>query len=266
MFPSLISHAPPLPAAHPPDEDPNEAIYEALTPFYNGGHDREGRPIHWERTGVYNLPKVFKLLTPEDLVQRHIREQALALQNMEVGACGWSDGSHHGLAPALIQTLHLPCSFTEKVQGARQACGPAGRHHGPQGPIPLTQQQGPRRLSRVFPRRSGKAICFLILLPYTHAPPDFAHSPRRHTVLQAFFPETLGHCFLINAPWIFHPLWAIVKPWLDSHTRSKFHVLGEAKTDAASPNVRSPTALTQRIRLNLLITRWRLPRYPSQAH
>ena len=44
---------------------------------------------------------------------------------------------------------------------------------------------------------------------------------------QAYFPETLGACFLINAPWIFHPLWAIVRPWLDPHTRDKFHVLGE---------------------------------------
>eukprot|EP00042_Codosiga_hollandica_P012941 m.29452 g.29452 ORF g.29452 m.29452 type:complete len:256 (-) comp40552_c0_seq2:137-904(-) len=40
------------------------------------------------------------------------------------------------------------------------------------------------------------------------------------------YPETLEHLFIINAPWIFKPLWAIIKPWLDPVTRAKFHVLG----------------------------------------
>ena len=135
----------------PKDEDPNEAIYEALTPFYNGGHDRDGRPIHWERTGVYNLPKVFKLLTPEDLVQRHIREQAIALENMEVRCmdCGVAQ-----VAVSLVPPLATPrtrsslsLAATEKVRGARAPSDAAGRHHGPQRPVALAQLQGPGRLS-----------------------------------------------------------------------------------------------------------------------
>jgi hypothetical protein len=33
--------------------------------------------------------------------------------------------------------------------------------------------------------------------------------------------------FFLNSPWIFRPLWAIVRPWLDPVTKRKFHVLGE---------------------------------------
>jgi hypothetical protein len=30
--------------------------------------------------------------------------------------------------------------------------------------------------------------------------------------------------FLINAPWIFKPLFAMMKPWVDTVTIQKFHV------------------------------------------
>lgn len=42
----------------------------------------------------------------------------------------------------------------------------------------------------------------------------------------SYYPETLGHFYIINAPWIFMPLWALIKPWLDPVTRDKFTVLG----------------------------------------
>lgn len=43
---------------------------------------------------------------------------------------------------------------------------------------------------------------------------------------QSFYPERLGHLFLINAPWIFKPVWAIISHWIDPVTREKFHILG----------------------------------------
>lgn len=45
-------------------------------------------------------------------------------------------------------------------------------------------------------------------------------------LVQAYYPETLGEMFIINAPWVFTPLWAMIRPWLDPVTRAKFHVLG----------------------------------------
>jgi hypothetical protein len=41
-----------------------------------------------------------------------------------------------------------------------------------------------------------------------------------------YYPERLGAFFIINAPWIFKSLWALVRPWLDARTQRKFHVLG----------------------------------------
>jgi hypothetical protein len=32
--------------------------------------------------------------------------------------------------------------------------------------------------------------------------------------------------FIINAPWIFKPLWAMIKPWLDPNTVNKIRVFG----------------------------------------
>lgn len=40
------------------------------------------------------------------------------------------------------------------------------------------------------------------------------------------FPETLGCMVIINAPWIFASIWALVKQFLDAKTIAKIHILG----------------------------------------
>jgi phosphatidylinositol/phosphatidylcholine transfer protein len=40
------------------------------------------------------------------------------------------------------------------------------------------------------------------------------------------YPEMLGNLYIINAPWLFKSLWAIVKPWLEPATLEKITVLG----------------------------------------
>ena len=46
------------------------------------------------------------------------------------------------------------------------------------------------------------------------------------TVASAYYPETLGVCFIINAPMLFAGVWKIIKGFLDEKTRSKIQVLG----------------------------------------
>ena len=41
-----------------------------------------------------------------------------------------------------------------------------------------------------------------------------------------YYPEILGKCFIINAPFIFTTVFAIVKGWLDEKTRNKIKVYG----------------------------------------
>ncbi|QLQ80801.1 hypothetical protein HG537_0E01560 [Torulaspora globosa] len=38
---------------------------------------------------------------------------------------------------------------------------------------------------------------------------------------EAHYPESLGHMFIHKAPWIFHPIWNIVKNWMDPIVVSK---------------------------------------------
>jgi len=46
-----------------------------------------------------------------------------------------------------------------------------------------------------------------------------------------YYPELLGHCYLLDAPWIFTPLWAIIRPWIDPITAAKVAFLYRDKLD-----------------------------------
>ena len=43
---------------------------------------------------------------------------------------------------------------------------------------------------------------------------------------QANYPERLKSFFLINAPWYFTGIWALVTPFINEKTANKFHILG----------------------------------------
>jgi hypothetical protein len=43
---------------------------------------------------------------------------------------------------------------------------------------------------------------------------------------QAHYPETIHRVFIINAPFIFYSIWAIISTWADKRTVDKFHILG----------------------------------------
>ena len=41
------------------------------------------------------------------------------------------------------------------------------------------------------------------------------------------YPERVAHIFVVRAPWIFHSLYALIKPLLNEGTRNKVMILGE---------------------------------------
>ena len=43
---------------------------------------------------------------------------------------------------------------------------------------------------------------------------------------QLYYPERLQYFFMVNAPWFFTAIFAIIKPWLDKVTADKFKILG----------------------------------------
>lgn len=40
------------------------------------------------------------------------------------------------------------------------------------------------------------------------------------------YPERLKHFFLVNAPWYFTGIWALITPFINEKTANKFHILG----------------------------------------
>jgi hypothetical protein len=50
----------------------------------------------------------------------------------------------------------------------------------------------------------------------------------RKTIIidEAFYPERLHALYMINAPMFFTAIWAVIKPWLNPVTASKFHIIG----------------------------------------
>eukprot|EP00730_Choanoeca_flexa_P000013 TRINITY_DN10004_c0_g1_i1.p1 TRINITY_DN10004_c0_g1~~TRINITY_DN10004_c0_g1_i1.p1 ORF type:complete len:353 (+),score=38.44 TRINITY_DN10004_c0_g1_i1:87-1145(+) len=148
-----------------PDKD--EAVYQRYCPHANLAYDREHRPVYFERTGAVKLPEVVKELSPELLITRHVRQQAIAMRRL---------------------------------------------------------QDTSKRLGRPI----EKQVVIMDLKNLSLRPDSVGLSIFKECIRidQNYFPERLECFFFLNSPWIFRPLWAIVKPWLDPVTKRKFHVLG----------------------------------------
>lgn len=57
-------------------------------------------------------------------------------------------------------------------------------------------------------------------------PGVYSHVRQVSEVTQNYYPERLGHTYIINAPWGFGTVWNVIKGWLDPVTRDKIHILG----------------------------------------
>jgi hypothetical protein len=84
--------------------------------------------------------------------------------------------------------------------------------------------------SRVYGRPVTKSIVVLDLTDINMTP-DFqaiSYSRRQLQTDQNFYPERLHRFFIINAPWFFTAIFALVSPFMDSVTRAKIQILGTA--------------------------------------
>ena len=64
--------------------DPNEEFFQINCPHAYMGHDKEGRPISWERTGVYDLPSMLEVVGKEGLLKRRVYHQELMANKMRL--------------------------------------------------------------------------------------------------------------------------------------------------------------------------------------
>mmetsp|Transcript_7620 Transcript_7620/g.21650 ORF Transcript_7620/g.21650 Transcript_7620/m.21650 type:complete len:261 (+) Transcript_7620:124-906(+) len=57
-------------------------------------------------------------------------------------------------------------------------------------------------------------------------------------ILQNYYPERMGLCFVTNTNWIFNVAWGIVAPWLDPRTRAKIIICnGNGKEELLSDQI-----------------------------
>lgn len=74
----------------------------------------------------------------------------------------------------------------------------------------------------------------------------FVGKPGLVQILQEYYPERLGSCYILHTSWIFRLMWAIISPFLDEKTRRKVHVLARTEDllehfsfDALPPELRA---------------------------
>eukprot|EP01031_Cornospumella_fuschlensis_P027297 gene27297-32969_t len=70
--------------------------------------------------------------------------------------------------------------------------------------------------------------------------PEWAALKNLHRVItldQDFFPETLGLILVINAPYYFTVIWAVVKPWLDPMVLEKVNIVGSNYQDVLKTHI-----------------------------
>ena len=60
----------------------------------------------------------------------------------------------------------------------------------------------------------------------THTHTDRQTDRHTHTL-----SLSLSLSLSLLSPWIFQPIWAMIRPWIDPVTRQKFHVLGSRFAD-----------------------------------
>lgn len=70
--------------------------------------------------------------------------------------------------------------------------------------------------------------------------PDFMATRVFHRTVvidEACYPERLHTLFMINAPYTFSILWALIKPWIDPVTVEKFKILGSNYQDVLKEQI-----------------------------
>ena len=148
-------------------EYPDEEFFQINCPHAYRGFDKEGRPISWERTGVYHLPTLLEGVGEEGILKRRVFHQELMARKMR----------------------------------AKEA--ELGK--------PVTQQVWVLDVRNISLKPSGEG------------PKIFRETIKLDST---YYPERLGSMVIINAPFLFKALWAMVRPWLDPNTVAKIRIFG----------------------------------------
>lgn len=147
-------------------------LYRTYLPHSYHKHDRAGRPIYIERTGMIDLPKLLTIMDGDDIVRRHI----------------WH-----------MEFISQMCRHATAAQG----------------------------------RPISKGTVIMDLKGLAMNPGNVAMETVNTSlhIDQTYYAERLHQVFIINTPWIFKGIWAIVSMWMDPVTKAKFKILGSNYKD-----------------------------------
>ncbi|RKP17668.1 CRAL/TRIO domain-containing protein [Rozella allomycis CSF55] len=68
---------------------------------------------------------------------------------------------------------------------------------------------------RILPKGHEKITLVFDLTDFTMNSMDYQMVKFLVTCFEAYYPESLHQCLVVNAPWIFWGCWKIIKPWID---------------------------------------------------
>jgi len=186
-------------SAEYPPVDAEEEVYRALCPHAVIGKCKQHRPIYWEKTGLIRVNKLLQHLTPKKLVKRHVRHMEYLTHLMRKNAAAQVKGIIHkkcGIADEQIVSIIVAMASPDYL----------------------------------------KQVVVMDLEGLSYAPDSQGISIFRSCMKidQNFYPERLGVCFIINAPWLFTGVWAMVRHFLDPKTQQKFRIIGSGYKDELS--------------------------------
>lgn len=147
-----------------PEADEVDKLY----PKYYHKTDKDGRPVYVEQLGHLDLHKLFKITSPERLIQQLVFEYEKC-QRERLPVCSAMQGRLVETSCTIMDLKNVGISQFWKVSSYVQQASRIGQY---------------------------------------------------------YYPETMGRFYIINAPYIFTTVWAVVKGWLDPVTREKIQILG----------------------------------------
>ncbi|ODN98238.1 Sec14 cytosolic factor [Cryptococcus wingfieldii CBS 7118] len=157
--------------------------------------DREGRPVYIEQLGKLDVNKLYALTNQDRQLKKLVSEYELFLKD-RLPASSKESGHLVETSCTIMDLYNAGISTFYKVKDYVSAASSVGQNNS-QTPISF-------RLRII-------SLCEELMADGCFV----------------FQPETMGHMFIINAPYLFSTVWSLIKPWLDEATVRKIHILGK---------------------------------------
>jgi hypothetical protein len=184
--------------------DKKDDMFFDLFPCANRGYDREGSPIYWEKSGFSKfLVHIIGVMSRTFFLPLLSFSFSFFLL-FSVVSSGW------GNIKKAITHDELTCRHIRVMELLRERCRKSSARLGKrveQQVIIMDFKGGPMLVEWACLKSLQEVM----------------------TIDEAYYPDTIKHMFVINAPSYFSYLFNIIKPWMNPLDVKKIMILGEQK-------------------------------------